>query len=334
MITIRFDGVTFTYDSMHTPLFRELDFAFGQGWTGVVGANGSGKTTLLKLATGALQPNKGTVTPVPRTLHCPQRTDRSPQGLQRLLDSSDPASFELAGRLGVDEDWLRRWDTLSHGERKRAQLAVTLWNAPDVLSVDEPTNHLDEQARELVAEALGRFRGVGILVSHDRRLLDTLCTSILFVEDDMCTMGGGFTDAQEQRRLEERQVRTEMAQTKKTVNRLRREAQRRQVEAQRSASRRSKRGIPIHDHDACFKRNLARLSGKDGQSGRLHRQLQGRLQQAQENLAGIRVRKETRLGVAFSAARCGRDTLLHLQPTMPPSSCSRCTTCPKTCADG
>ena len=74
-----------------------------------------------------------------------------------------------------------RWPTLSHGERKRAQIAVALWQQPDVLLLDEPTNHIDITAHELLIEALTSFRGIGLLVSHDRDLLDLLCQQCIFL---------------------------------------------------------------------------------------------------------------------------------------------------------
>ena len=55
--------------------------------------------------------------------------------------------------LGVEPEWAERWDTLSHGERKRAQIAAALWRRPDVLALDEPTNHLDATTLTLMRRA-------------------------------------------------------------------------------------------------------------------------------------------------------------------------------------
>ena len=94
----------------------------------------------------------------------------------------DGAAWQLKGRLALEADWLERWESLSHGERKRAQIAVALWLEPPVLAVDEPTNHIDTQARALLEGALRDYRGVGLLVSHDRDLLDRLCRQCLFLD--------------------------------------------------------------------------------------------------------------------------------------------------------
>ena len=99
-----------------------------------------------------------------------------------FIQSHTKPALILKSRLGVEEDWETRWSTLSHGERKRAQIGVALWREPDVLAVDEPTNHLDAQARDMLKNALEAFTGVGLLVSHDRELLDSLCDQCCFID--------------------------------------------------------------------------------------------------------------------------------------------------------
>ena len=60
--------------------------------------------------------------------------------------------------------------------RRRAQIGCALWSSPEVLLLDEPTNHLDGEARAWIEEALRGFDGVGLLVSHDRSLLESLAS--------------------------------------------------------------------------------------------------------------------------------------------------------------
>ena len=146
---IRFSGVEFAYETMSAPLLRDLTLHLPLGWTGVVGANGSGKTTLLKLAVGAYRPVVGSVQGPEESVYCAQRTDDPPPLLGPLLAAMDGAAWDIKGRLGLEADWIERWESLSHGERKRAQIAVALWLEPPVLAVDEPTNHIDAQARTL-----------------------------------------------------------------------------------------------------------------------------------------------------------------------------------------
>ena len=73
--------------------------------------------------------------------------------------------------LCIQSDWLNRWATLSHGERKRAQIATALWLEPDVLAVDEPTNHLDVKCVARLKTAIAAFTGTVVFVSHDKNFI-------------------------------------------------------------------------------------------------------------------------------------------------------------------
>jgi len=309
---VLFRDVEFTYEEAATVLFAGLTLHFPEGWTGIVGANGAGKTTIMKLATGQLTPDKGGVAGPTQGIYCSQRTDEPPELLAEMLEDVDGAAYELRGRLGLEEDWLGRWETLSHGERKRAQIGAALWRRPELLAVDEPTNHIDAEARRLLAGALRSYRGVGLLVSHDRELLDSLCRQCLFVEPPGATVRpGGFTAGTEQGRMEEETVRRQSEIAKREAIKLEREAIRRREEASRSHQRRSKRGLG-KDNDARFKKNRARISGKDGVSGRLLRQLDGRLEQAQVRREQIEVKKSYDLGIWMPEGQSKRDLLLSL----------------------
>ena len=87
----------------------------------------------------------------------------------------DRDAVALRRDLDMEDDWPWRYDTLSCGQQKRLQVACALWQRPDLLVMDEPTNHVDVPTREAVTAALARFKGVGLLISHDRALLETDC---------------------------------------------------------------------------------------------------------------------------------------------------------------
>lgn len=309
-----FRDVAFTYERMSGWLFEGLSLHFATGWTGIVGANGAGKTTLLRLAAGELKPLKGIVEIAVSAVYCQQRTDEPPEGLDGLLKAKDAEANKIQANLGVEEDWPKRWETLSHGERKRAQISAALWHKPDLLAIDEPTNHLDRAAREMLQRALRGFRGIGLLISHDRELLDSLCSQCVFLDPPSVVIRpGGYTAAAAQVASERASVQREREATKAELMRLRRVATKRREIAQQSDSRMSKRGLNPKDSDAREKIDMARLTGKDAVGGKLLRQLDGRLHQAEERLQGIPVAKTYQLGIWVPGERSRRDRLFSLK---------------------
>ena len=155
----------------------------------LVGRNGSGKSTLLKLAAGMLAPDRGTRFLQPGTTlrYLPQEPDFA--GFTTTLDYAEAGLgpgddryrvAALLDRLGLTgrEDPA----TLSGGQQRRAALARTLAPEPDVLLLDEPTNHLDLPAIEWLEEELSSSRAGIVLISHDRRLLETLGRSLVWLD--------------------------------------------------------------------------------------------------------------------------------------------------------
>ena len=309
---LAFRDVAFQYEGGE-PLFSDLTVHFAPGFTGVIGANGAGKSTLLKVALGELEANVGHVQRNGDIVYCPQRTDDPPTLLDEFLIADDGAAYGLRGRLGIEQDFGRRWRSLSHGERKRAQIGAALWCQPAALAIDEPTNHIDTAARELLLDELIRFAGVGLIVSHDRDLLDALCTQCVWLEPPFAAVyAGGYTTTRELRETERRQLLREREKATRERDRIQREVVKRREKAARSHKDRSKRGLKIGDHDARFRKNLARNTGKDGQAGRLLRQLDGRAKQAQERADAAHVEKQHDLGIWLPGSLSKRNSLLSL----------------------
>ena len=165
----------------------------------MVGANGAGKTTLLRLISGALQPTSGRVTHDPPgavVSAVGQSVEHLDPGVSRFAGAWDAGAAGIRGRLQLDPVELHRWETLSPGERKRWQIGAALASEPDVLLLDEPTNHLDQAGREVLVSALMRFDGVGLVVSHDRGLLDDLTVRTLRIDRGEAVLwSGGYTTA-------------------------------------------------------------------------------------------------------------------------------------------
>lgn len=114
--SIIFQNVSFKYCHATEPLVRNLSTHFARGWTGIVGANGVGKSTILKLATGELNPQYGRVIIPDFAIYCQQRTDKIPAQLNDLIQTINGDAMKIRNLLGIEDDWVERWYTLSHGE--------------------------------------------------------------------------------------------------------------------------------------------------------------------------------------------------------------------------
>jgi ATPase subunit of ABC transporter with duplicated ATPase domains len=310
---LRFLDVSFSHENASSELFRGVTVHFSQGWTGIVGANGTGKTTLLRLACGELSPQQGQIQAIGTAVYCPQRTDDAPSLFESFLQAMDREACRLRGSLAIEADWAARWSTLSHGERKRAQIAVALWKSPEILAIDEPTNHIDAPVRHLLSEALASFSGIGLLVSHDRALLDTLCQSCLFTTPSRVVLRpGGYSQASVEAKRERESLARKREQTKKSLQRLEKEHRNRRHKAAQADKKSSKRGIPAKDHDAKERINRARLSGKDGQAGRLTAQLKGRTQHLRQALEDLKLEKTHEIGIWLPGSRSRRKSLFSM----------------------
>jgi len=311
---IDFHDVSYTYEDASRPLLQAISCRFAAGWTGIVGANGCGKTTLLKLATGLLEPLAGRITGAGGAIYCEQRTDEVPPLLEELVRATDPEACEIRGNLQIGTDWPERWGVLSHGERKRCQIAVILWRNPDVLAVDEPTNHLDTEARWLLAGALSSFRGIGLLVSHDRELIDELCDRCLFLDPPDSNMRpGGYSDGVREAERERESLQRAHRGARVARKKLEREVSTRRREAARADARRSKRGLARKDRDGREKVGRARNTGKDAIAGKLSRQLEGRLRQTRDRQDRLRVKKEHAAGIRLPGGQSQRDALFRIE---------------------
>ena len=175
-------------------LFTDLSFTLSPGVRmGVLGPNGSGKTTLLRVLAGETAPDAGTVVRAEGLRVVAFDQDR------RQLDRTVTLRRALAPN--ADEVLYREWPIhvsawakrflfgpeqldqsvadLSGGEQARILIARLMLQPADVLLLDEPTNDLDIATLEVLEESLTEFPGALVMVTHDRSLLDRLCTEIL-----------------------------------------------------------------------------------------------------------------------------------------------------------
>lgn len=145
---------------------------------GIVGANGVGKTTLLDLIAGRNVPDEGAVKTYGELSYITQLE----------VDGEQEIDSRMAREFGLDFDSL---ETASGGEKTRFKIAGSLSENSSILLADEPTANLDIPGIELLEEKLGCFKGLLLLVSHDRELLDKLCTGIVQVENSTIKLYSG-----------------------------------------------------------------------------------------------------------------------------------------------
>ncbi|MCC5947319.1 MAG: ABC-F family ATP-binding cassette domain-containing protein [Nitriliruptoraceae bacterium] len=236
MPSVHLRGVRYAHSSATTILDGvDLDLAApdpaeSRVFTGIVGANGAGKSTLLRLIAGTLSPASGAVevlAPAPPRLVA-QDVDELTDDVLGFSWRWDGAASKLRARLGLDPDDLvegmgRGWGALSPGQRKRWQVAAALADEPDVLLLDQPTNHLDVVARDLLVETLADFRGLGLIVSHDRRVLERLTSRTLRVHRGRLELhAGSYVAASERWRADEVAIRAAHDRARRTADRERR----------------------------------------------------------------------------------------------------------------
>ncbi len=167
-----------------------------------VGRNGSGKSTLLKIAAGLIEPDGGArfLQPEASVRYLPQEPDLSGFASAGayveagLGPADDPyRAKRILEELGLsgDEDPAQ----LSGGEARRAALARVMAPEPDILLLDEPTNHLDLPAIEWLEAELRALRSALVIISHDRRFLQNLSRSTLWLDRGRTrTLSRGFSE--------------------------------------------------------------------------------------------------------------------------------------------
>jgi ATP-binding cassette subfamily F protein uup len=181
------------------PLIRNLDLSLQPGdRIGVIGPNGMGKTTLMRLILGQEAPDDGLVDLGVNTrfLYADQGRDRlDPEKTVVEEVAGDSQWVAIEDRTITVRSYLKRFlftdeqantpiKRLSGGEQNRVQLAKLLRTGANVLILDEPTNDLDLPTLRVLEEALVRFKGCALVVSHDRYFLNRVATAILAFEGD------------------------------------------------------------------------------------------------------------------------------------------------------
>ena len=197
-IVAEFEGVAKSYpkpDGGEKEVFRDVSFLIERGdRIALVGINGAGKSTLIKLLAGTERTTQGEF----RLGHNVQ-ADYFAQDQYKELDAdarmiddlgnASPRSTqtELRSLLGCflfsEDDVFKKIGVLSGGERGRYALLRLLLHPANFLLLDEPTNHLDLRAKDVLLDALMKYTGTVVFVSHDRYFIDKLATRVFEIGD-------------------------------------------------------------------------------------------------------------------------------------------------------
>jgi ATPase subunit of ABC transporter with duplicated ATPase domains len=296
--------------------------AHGSPWVGVVGPNGAGKSTLLRLLAGELAPTAGrvdvqSVSP-PRLVR--QDVDDLDEHVLSFAASWDGVAIRRRKRLALDPDDLdgatgAGWSTRSPGVRKRWQVAAALHERPDVLLLDEPTNHLDAGSRELLVAELERFRGLGLIVSHDRTVLERLTARTLRVDAGRAELhAGAYGEASARWRAAEDAARTAH---ERATREVRREARiladvRRDRHGAEAKPRRERRLAGATQPDAREAgRKFAQRKAEAALARRITQQ-HARLARAQADVDGIDLTRRFGGEIGFRHESSGRRLLASL----------------------
>ncbi len=172
----------------------------------VMGVNGAGKSTLLKLAARAANADSGDVSIGASVKlgyfaqHAMELLDEN-STVWEILEARHPKASvgslrTLAGVFGFPGDDIeKRCRVLSGGEKARLVLAQMLYSPPNFLILDEPTNHLDLDTKEMLIEALEKYEGTLLFVSHDRHFLRSLSNRVLeLTANGPKVYGGGYAE--------------------------------------------------------------------------------------------------------------------------------------------
>ena len=182
------DGLSKSFGSL--VLFRDLSMQLKRGeHVAIIGDNGTGKTTILKIINQLLPADSGSITlgsnveigyydQEHHVLHDNKTLFEEISDAYPALTNTEIRNT-LAAFLFTGEDVFKRIGDLSGGEKGRVSLAKLMLSNSNFLILDEPTNHLDIQSKEILEDALNRYTGTVLYVSHDRYFINRTATRIL-----------------------------------------------------------------------------------------------------------------------------------------------------------
>ncbi|MGB3962285.1 MAG: ABC-F family ATP-binding cassette domain-containing protein [Sulfurimonas sp.] len=205
-VLLEVKDLSFGYTAQNI-LFKDISFTLAKGeCLGIIGKNGKGKSTLLNVIGKELTPLAGSVNYQTNTAygHFGQTNIAHLSPNNNVMDeiyTADPKMPEskvrgLCGGMMFSGDMaLKKISLLSGGEKSRVMLAKILAREVNLLLLDEPTNHLDMDSIEALTEAIKRFEGSVIVVTHSEELLRRVCDRlVIFTKDGAEYFDGGYDE--------------------------------------------------------------------------------------------------------------------------------------------
>lgn len=202
--------VKFRYSPKHPIIFENIDFGIDMdSRICVVGPNGAGKSTLLKLLTGEIEASTGEIRRNPRlrmgiyNQHFVDRLPMSKTPVEHIRDRFQDEDYQSVrnrlGKYGLEghahEVCMR---DLSGGQKARVVFVELSLQRPHILLLDEPTNNLDIETIDALVDAVNRFNGGIVVVTHDQRLIEECdCTLWVVEKQGVTAWEKGFDDYKE-----------------------------------------------------------------------------------------------------------------------------------------
>ena len=252
----------------------------------LIGANGKGKSTLLRLIAGTDE-MEGERTPGHNVVtsfyaqHQLESLDLNSEILDELKNcGSGRSEVELRNLLGcflfTGDDVYKKIKILSGGEKARVALAKTIISQANFLLLDEPTNHLDMNSVQMLIDALSKFDGTYVLVSHDRYFVSQTANKIWeIVDGEIKEFKGTYTEWEDFKKRQQETLKQQAAANKQAANADSNESKKKEVKAP-PVNNTPVKGVPI---DKDKKKELQKQ--------------QKQFQQLEEQLAGLNEKKAT-----------------------------------------
>ncbi len=286
-LSLQIDELDKTYGSKTVFQGVSLTLSRGEKWA-LVGPNGAGKSTLMRIMAGREKPDRGTMrqgSGISIGYYCPEEVERleDSRSVEELAESWAPTEIipQVRSLLGAflfrADEVFKPVSVLSGGEKSRLALLRLMLEPANMLFLDEPTNHLDLQSKDVLLDALRRFAGTVVFVSHDRRFIEALADHVVEIENEQArTFPGDYAYYLWRKQREEEEQAPEPGLP------LAAEGRRRESEGGLSASQR------VRLQDKAQKRDLRRLLREE-------EELLARLDELQEEhgrLEGLLAREE------------------------------------------